>query len=50
MKESITRKQINEHRKAIADKQKELAGLNAMSAELEDELRHSGGPAGWSRE
>src|SRR5437762_5017609 len=35
MKESITRKQINEHRKAIAGKQKELAGLNAMSAELE---------------
>ncbi len=49
MKESITRKQINEHRKAIQDKQKELAGLNAVRVELEDELRHAGGPAGWSR-
>ena len=49
MKESITRKQVNEHRKAIGDKQKQLVDLNAMRAELEEELRHAGGPAGWSR-
>jgi len=49
MKESITRKQINGHRKAIDDKKKELSDLNALRAQLEDELRRAGGPAGWSR-
>ena len=49
MKESITRKQINEHRKAIDDKQKQLVDLNAIRAQLEEELRHAGEPAGWSR-
>jgi hypothetical protein len=50
MKESITRKQINKDRKAIGDKKKELLDLNAIRAELEEELRHAGGPAGWSRQ
>jgi len=49
MKESITRRQINEHRKAIADKKKELAELKKQRDELEDALRHAGGPAGWGR-
>jgi hypothetical protein len=49
MKESITRKQINEHRKAIDDKEKQLVDLNAIRAQLEEELRHAGEPAGWSR-
>ena len=50
MKESITRRAINEHRNAIEDKKKEIADLNKQRAELEDELRHAGAPAGWARE
>jgi len=50
MKESITRRAINEHRKAIEDKKKEIADLQEQRADLEDELRHAGGPAGWARE
>jgi hypothetical protein len=50
MKESITRKRINEHRKAIENKKKELAQLRKERDELEDALRHAGGPAGWARE
>jgi len=50
MKESITRRAINEHRKAIEDKKKEIADLNKQREELEDELRHAGAPAGWERE
>jgi hypothetical protein len=50
MKESVTRKEINAHRKAIEDKKKELAELKKQRDELEDELRHAGGPAGWARE
>ncbi len=50
MKESITRRQINEHRKAIDDKRKELTTLKRQRDELEDALRHAGGPAGWGRE
>ncbi len=50
MKESITRRRINEHRKAIEDKKKELAELKKQREELEDALRHAGGPAGWGRE
>ncbi len=50
MKESVTRKKINEHRKAIEDKKKEIAELKRRRDDLEDALRHAGGPAGWSRE
>jgi hypothetical protein len=50
MKESITRRQINEHRKAIEEKKKGLAELKKQRDELEDALRHAGGPAGWGRE
>jgi hypothetical protein len=50
MKESITRKEINAHRKAIGDKKKELAELKKQRDDLEDALRHAGGPAGWARE
>jgi len=49
LKEEVTRKKINEHRKAVDDKKKELLDLNAIRAELEEELRHAGGPSGWSR-
>jgi len=50
LKESVTRKQINEHRKAIEGKKKDIAELKKQRDELEDELRHAGGPAGWSRQ
>jgi chromosome segregation ATPase len=50
MKESITRRVINEHRKAIEDNKTLIADLNKRRAELEDELQHAGGPAGWARE
>ena len=49
MKESVTRKDINEHRKAIEDKTKEIAELKKHRDALEDVLRHAGGPAGWAR-
>jgi chromosome segregation ATPase len=50
MKESITRKEINAHHKAIEDKKKEMAELKKQRDDLEDALRHAGGPAGWARE
>lgn len=49
MKESVTRKEINEHRKAIEDTKKEIAELKKQRDDLEDALRHAGGPAGWAR-
>jgi hypothetical protein len=49
LKESVTRKDINEHRKAIEEKEKELAELKKQREDLEDALRHAGGPAGWAR-
>jgi chromosome segregation ATPase len=49
MKESITRKEINEHRKAIEEKKKEITELKKQRDDLEDALRHAGGPAGWAR-
>ena len=49
MKESVTRKEINEHRTAIENKKKEIAELKKQRDDLEDALRHAGGPAGWAR-
>lgn len=50
MKESITRRAINARRKAIEEKKKEIVELAKARADLEDELRHAGAPAGWARE
>lgn len=50
MRESITRRQINEHRKKIEDKKIEIRQLLQQESDLEDELRHSRGDPGWSRE
>src|SRR6266851_8740739 len=49
MKESVTRKEINEHRKAIEEKKKDIAELKKQRDDLEDALQHAGGPAGWAR-
>ena len=49
MKESVTRKDINQHRKAIEEKKKEIVELKGQREALEDALRHAGGPAGWAR-
>lgn len=49
LKEQTERTEINEHRKKIEAKQKEVADLKAAVTALEDELRAAGGNAGWSR-
>jgi hypothetical protein len=49
LKESVTRRDINKHRTAIETKQKELAELKNERDDLEDALRHAGGPPAWSR-
>lgn len=50
MRESVTRRQIDEGRKKIEDKKAEIHQLELQESDLEDELRHSGGDPGWSRE
>jgi chromosome segregation ATPase len=50
MRETVTRKEINDHRKAITDKQKEIEGLERGLSDLQDELRHAGGNPGWARD
>ena len=50
MCESITRKQINEHREKMDERNAEIRHLHQEFSDLEDDLRHSGGDAGWSRE
>jgi chromosome segregation ATPase len=49
LREQYERKEINEHRKKIQDKQDELQRLRQQLTDLEDELRHAGGNAGWAR-
>jgi hypothetical protein len=46
----VTRKEVSEHQKEIEDKEHEIAELRFALADLEDELRHAGGPPGWSRQ
>lgn len=50
MRESITRRQINERRKKIDDKKADIQRLKQEESDLEDELRYAGGDPGWSRE
>jgi len=50
MRESITRRQINERRKKIDDKKAEVSQLKQQESDMEDELRHAGGDAGWARD
>ena len=49
LREQYERKEINEHRKKIQDKQDELQRLRQQLTDLEDELRRAGGNAGWAR-
>jgi len=49
LSEQNTRKDVNEKNAKIAAKRQELATLKQGLADLEDELRKSGGDIGWSR-
>jgi len=48
--EQNTRKEINEKNAKIEAKKQEIANLKQQLSDLEDELRKSGGDAGWARE
>ncbi len=47
--EELERKEVNEHRKKIEDKQAEVERLRQGIRDLEDELRRAGGNSGWAR-
>jgi predicted RNase H-like nuclease (RuvC/YqgF family) len=49
MEQQYSQKDINEKRAKIADKQKEIEKDQQALADLEDEMRASGGSAGWAR-
>lgn len=48
--EQNSRKDINEKNAKIEAKKQEIASLKQQLSDLEDELRKSGGDAGWARE
>jgi hypothetical protein len=50
LSEGYSRKDINEKDTKIAAKKDEIAKANQALADLEDDLRKSGGDPGWSRE
>ncbi len=50
LNEQYSRKEVNEWTKKIDDKKKEVEQLRKKLSDLEDELRRSGGDAGWARE
>lgn len=49
MKEQFTRNEINEKNAKIEEKKKQIADLKQKLSDLEDQLRSSGGDAGWAR-
>jgi predicted RNase H-like nuclease (RuvC/YqgF family) len=49
MKEQFTRNEINEKNAKIEEKKKQIAGLRQQLNDLEEQLRASGGDAGWAR-
>ena len=49
LREQYERKEINDHRKKIQDKQDELQRLRQQLTDLEDELRRAGGQPAWAR-
>lgn len=50
LRESLTRADVNLHRKKIADKQVEVQRLRQQLSDLEDDLRRAGGSPAWARE
>ncbi len=50
LREGYERADINEQRKRIDDKQKEVQQLRQALSDLESELRKAGAPAAWGRE
>lgn len=50
LREEYTRREVNALAKKIRDKKAEVAQLKQAISDLEDDLRHAGGPPGWSRE
>ncbi len=50
LNEQLRRTEINEHRQKVEDKQRQVAQLKQVIADLEDELRRAGGPSAWGRE
>lgn len=50
LREQFTRREVNALAKKIRDKKAEIAQLMQTISDLEDDLRHSGGPPGWARE
>jgi multidrug resistance efflux pump len=50
IKEEYTFREINQLRARIAEKKVEITSLEQQISDLEDDLRHAGLPAGWSRE
>ncbi len=50
MREQYTRRELSKLAQKIRDKKSEIARLKQTISDLEDDLRHAGGPPGWSRE
>ncbi len=50
LREQYSRREINARRQKIEAKKSEIKKLRETIADLEDELRHSGGDPGWARE
>jgi len=49
MNEQYTRTEVNEKTAKIEAKKKQIADLNQQLSDMEDQLRASGGDAGWAR-
>jgi len=49
MKEGYTFREVNQLRARIAEQKAKVASLQQDISDLEDDLRHAGGPPGWSR-
>ncbi len=48
--EQNSRKDINDKKAKIDQKQQEIANLKQQLSDMEDELRKSGGDPGWARQ
>ncbi len=50
IREEFTLRELNTLARKIREKKAEIAQLKQAISDLEDDLRHAGGPPGWSRE